>query len=329
MIKRKLLFSLSLVLIAIASLAQDFNYTLSDDSLVNKYASIRRVYYATRTDLKPKIDGKLNDECWKSIGTWDGDFIQQAPNQAQPPSQQTEIKILYDDKYLYVGIICHDNEPEKISPILGRRDDFSGDIAGVAFDTYDDKQTAFEFDLTAAGQKLDLMHLGESRWDYNWNAVWDGKASVGDSAWYAEMRIPFTQLRFSNVNEHVWGMHVWRWIYRLQEESQWKLIPIDAPAMVYIFGELSGIKGIPYKRNFEVMPYIRGKYITNAENNNFFGAGVDGKVGLTSNFTLDYTINPDFGQVEADPSVLNLTSYEVFYDEKRPFFLEGNNILRI
>ena len=327
MIKYRLLFSFFLVISVISSKSQDFNYTLSDDSLVNKYASIRRVYYATRTELKPKIDGKLNDECWKKTGTWAGDFIQQAPHQAQPPSQETEIKVLYDDKYLYVGIICHDNEPEKMNPILGRRDDFNGDIVGIAVDSYDDNQTAFEFDLTAAGQKLDLLHMGEYGWDYNWNAVWDGKTSIGDSAWYAEMRIPFTQLRFSNVEEHVWGMHVWRWIYRLQEESQWKLIPIDAPAMVYIFGELRGINNIPYKRNFEVMPYVRGKYLTNSENDHFFGAGVDGKIGLTSDFTLDYTINPDFGQVEADPSVLNLTSYEVFYDEKRPFFLEGNNIL--
>ncbi len=328
MTRNKLLFSFILVLIAIVSKSQDFNYTLSDDSLVNKYASIRRVYYATRTELKPKIDGKLDDLCWKTVGTWDGDFIQQQPHQAQPPSQQTEIKILYDDKYLYVGIICHDNEPEKMSPILGRRDDYTvGDVAGIALDSYNDDRTAFEFDLTAAGQKLDMMHLGEYQWDFNWDAVWDGKTSIGDSAWYAEMRIPFTQLRYSKVDEQVWGMHVWRWIHRLQEESEWKLIPVDAPAMVYIFGDLKGIKGIPYKRNFEVMPYVRGKYITHSESNNYFGAGVDGKVGLTSDFTLNYTINPDFGQVEADPSVLNLTSYEVFYDEKRPFFLEGNNIL--
>lgn len=169
--------------------------------------------------------------------------------------------------------------------------------------------------------------MGEYGWDFNWDAVWDGKTSVGDSAWYAEMRVPFTQLRFSKEKEHVWGMHIWRYIYRISEESQWKLIPVDAPAMVYIFGELRGIKDISYKRNFEIMPYAKTKYITDANNNENFGAGVDGKIGVTSNFTLDYTINPDFGQVEADPSELNLTSYETFYEEKRPFFLEGNSIL--
>lgn len=307
--------------------AQSLNYTLSDDSLVNKYASEKRVYYAARTDIKPKIDGLLDDDCWQKYGSWDGSFIQQQPHQAALPSQQTEIKILYDDKYLYFAIICYDNEPEKMSPILGRRDENTGDMAGIALDSYNDKQTAFEFNLTAAGQKVDLMHMGEYGWDFEWNAVWDGKTTVGDSAWYAEMRVPFTQIRFSNESDHVWGMHIWRWIHRFQEESQWKLIPVDAPAMVYIFGELRGIKDIPYKRNFEVMPYVKGKYVTDSESNENFGGGVDGKIGITSNFTLDYTINPDFGQVEADPSILNLTSYEVFYDEKRPFFLEGKSIL--
>jgi hypothetical protein len=323
----RLLWLLILFLTVFCSHGQDLSYTLSDDSLVNKYASINRVYYATRTILKPKIDGKLDDECWQKTGTWDGNFIQQQPHQAAPPSQQTEIKILYDDKYLYFAIICHDNEPGKMDPILGRRDVNSGDMAGIAIDSYNDNQTAFEFNLTAAGQKVDLMHMGEYGWDFEWNAVWDGKTTVGDSAWYAEMRVPFTQIRFSNIDEHVWGMHIWRWIYRYQEESQWKLIPVDAPAMVYIFGELRGIKDIPYKRNFEVMPYVKGKYVTDTENNEKFGGGLDGKIGVTSDFTLDYTINPDFGQVEADPSVLNLTSYEVFYDEKRPFFLEGKSIM--
>lgn len=307
--------------------SQVVDYTLSDDSVVNYYASQKKVYYATRTELVPKIDGKLDDDCWELVGSWVGGFIQQQPHQAKPPSQETEIKILYDDKYLYFAIICYDDEPDKMSPILGRRDENNGDIAGIAIDSYNDKQTAFEFNLTAAGQKVDLMHRGEYNWDFNWDAVWDGKTSLGDSAWYAEMRVPFTQLRFSNKEEHVWGIHIWRWIHRLGEESQWKLIPIDAPAMVYIFGELRGIKDIPYKRNFETMPYVKGKYISESQNNQSFGAGIDGKIGISSDFTLDYTINPDFGQVEADPSVLNLTSYESFYDEKRPFFLEGNSIL--
>lgn len=324
---RKLLLAVCFSVFSFITFSQKLSYTLSDDSLVNYYASQKRVYYATSINEPPKIDGKLNDACWQNFGKWDGDFIQQVPHQAKPPSQETEIKVLYDHKYLYVGIICHDNEPEKMSPILGRRDEINGDMTGIAIDSYHDKQTAFEFNLSSAGQKVDLMHLGRYGWDFNWNAVWDGKTSIGDSAWYAEMRIPFSQIRFANTDEHVWGMHIWRWIHRLSEESQWKLIPIDAPAMVYIFGELKGIQGIQNKKNVEFLPYAKAKYIPNSENNENFGFGLDGKIGVSSNFTLDYTLNPDFGQVEADPSELNLTSYEVFYDEKRPFFLEGNNIL--
>ena len=325
--KYKPLILLHFLFLFFGAKAQTDSYTLSDDSLVNHFASQKRIYQATRTDLIPKIDGKIDDDCWQKIGTWEGNFVQQQPNQAKNPSQDTEIKILYDDSYLYMALICYDNEPEKIRSILGRRDDNIGDMAGIALDSYFDKQTAFEFNVTAAGQKVDLMHLGEYGWDFNWDAVWDGKASVGDSAWYVEMRVPFSQLRYANKEKQVWGMHVWRWIDRFKEEDQWKLIPVDAPAMVYIFGELHGIDNIPYKRNFELLPYTKSKYLPDVMNPVSSGFGLDGKIGVTSDFTLDYTINPDFGQVEADPSVLNLTSYEVFYDEKRPFFLEGNSIL--
>ena len=324
---RNILSFLIIFILPLCAGAQDFVYTLSDDSVVNHFAGIKRVYYAVRIDEAPKIDGRLDDECWQKSGTWDGDFIQQVPNQGRAPSQETRIKILYDDNYLYVGIVCYDNEPGKIRKVLGRRDVNNGDVAGIALDTYFDKQTAFEFNVTAAGQKVDLMHLGDYGWDFNWDAVWDGKSSVGDSAWYAEIRIPFNQLRFAKRDEQIWGMHVWRWIDRLNEENHWKLIPIDAPAMVYIFGKLRGIKDISTKRNFELLPYSKIKLIPDAEKRLTPGVGFDGKIGVTSNFTLDYTFNPDFGQVEADPSVLNLTAYEVFYDEKRPFFLEGNNIL--
>ncbi len=307
--------------------AQNNTYTLSNDSLVNFHASQKRVYTATRITDRPKIDGKLDDSCWET-GIWSAGFRQQQPAQAQEPSQETEIKVLYDDNNLFVAIRCYDDEPEKMRPILGRRDDFTaGDITGIALDSYNDKRTAFEFNVSAAGQKIDLVHLGAYSWDTNWDAVWYGKSHIGDSAWTVEMRIPFNQLRFADKEEHVWGMHVWRWIDRLAEEDQWKLIPIDAPAMVYIFGELRGIKDIKTKRNFEMLPYAKAKVVAGDDGSNNLGFGLDGKIGVTSDFTLDYTINPDFGQVEADPSVLNLTSYEVFYDEKRPFFLEGNSIL--
>lgn len=303
-------------------------YTLSTDSMVNYYASQIRKYWATRIGSPPEIDGELNDPCWET-GTWFDDFIQQRPLQAAKPSQKTEFKILYNDSYLFVAFKCYDDEPEKIRSTLSRRDNHSGDKVGIAFDSYFDKQTAFEFNLTAAGQKIDLMHLGAYGFDINWDAVWEGKSVVKDSMWTVEFKIPLSQLRFSTKAELVWGMHVVRWIDRLNEEDEWKLVPIDAPAMVFLFGELHGINNLKHKRNFEFLPYLRAGASPNSEleNKTDFGVGIDGKIGITSDFTLDYTINPDFGQLEVDPSVLNLTSYEVFYDEKRPFFLEGKSVL--
>ncbi len=324
----RLLFLLFIFLNLNPALSQEFSYNLSSDSLVNFHAGNKRVYQTVRTDIKPRIDGHLEDECWIQYGIWQGDFIQQQPQQGRPPSQKTEVKILYDSDNLYVALKCYDDEPEKISAIMGRRDDFtSGDIAGIALDTYFDKSTAFEFNVSAAGQKIDLVHLGAYLWDTNWDAVWEARSQILDSMWTVEIRIPFSQLRFSDNEEQVWGMHIWRWIDRLGEENQWKLIPIDAPAMVYIFGELRGIRDVNRKRHVEIMPFVAGRQVTGGLKSERLGYGLDGKIGLSSNYTLDFTVLPDFGQVEADPSILNLSSYEVFYDEKRPFFLEGNNIL--
>ncbi len=322
------LFFVLFLFLSVYSQAQPGSYTLSDDSLVNFHAGNRRVYTAVRTDQKPRTDGKLDDPCWAEEGEWQGDFVQQTPRQGHAPSQPTEVKILYDAENIYVAFRCYDSEPEKISPVMGRRDDItSGDVVGIALDSYHDRQTAFEFNVTAAGQKVDLMHMGAYLWDTNWDAVWTAKVHIEDSAWTAEIRIPFSQIRFSDDKEQIWGMHIWRWIDRYDEENQWKLIPIDAPAMVYIFGELHGIRDIPRKRHFELMPFAAGRYIKGAAPGDRFALGLDGKAALSSNFTLDFTVLPDFGQVEADPSVLNLSTYEVFYDEKRPFFLEGNAIL--
>jgi hypothetical protein len=301
------------------------------DTLVDKYF---RTYTAFRTDNPPRIDGILKDVCWNE-GIWHSDFTQQQPYGGAKASYPTEIKVLYDRDYLYVGIRCKDGEPEKIRRIFNRRDNFSGDVTGIALDTYHDRQTAFEFNLTAAGQKIDLKHKGNFQFDQNWNAVWDGKTALEDSAWTAEMRIPFSQLRYNDKEEQVWGMHIWRWLDRKNEESQWKLIPLNSPAMVYLFGELNGIHDIRASRQIELLPFVSGKYMpARGDRVNVYGntrewfpnAGLDAKIGLSSNITLDATINPDFGQVEADPSVLNLTSFETFYDEKRPFFLEGAEI---
>ncbi len=297
------------------------------DSLLNN----KRVYGAKNIGelALPKIDGELDDKIW-SLGEWQGNFTQQQPVGGVPGTENTYVKVLYDRSNLFVAIICQDSEPELIRDIFDRRDALNGDMTGIALDSYMDNRTAFEFNLSAAGQKMDLKHLGDYEWDFNWNGVWDGATSTCDSGWIAEMKIPFSQIRYTNQEEHVWGMHVWRWISRKAEEDQWQYIPLQAPAMVYLFGELQGVEQIRGSRQVEFLPYVSAglEQMAELEGGPTFrpNAGIDAKVGISSDYTLDLSINPDYGQVEADPSVLNLTTFETFYQEKRPFFMEGNAI---
>ena len=246
------------------------------------------------------------------------------------------MKILYDDKNIYVAMRAFDSEPDKIQRYAGMRDEFTGDMMGINFDSYHDHRTGFEFDLTAYGQKVDLVLTNPMNWDASWNPVWKGKEGFEDSAWVAEMEIPLSQLRYSNEDEQVWGLHAWRWIGRLQEESDWEKQTLTGPGVLYNFGELNGIRGLKKSSRLEIMPYALGKLNTfeKEEGNPFADQGrswggnfgLDAKIGLSSNFTVDLTVNPDFGQVESDPSVMNLTAFETFYEEKRPFFLEGKTI---
>jgi len=297
------------------------------DSLLNN----KRVYHAVPIGElgQPRINGMLDDEIW-SLGEWQNDFIQQFPYSGSKATEQTWFKILYDNSNLYVALICRDSEPDRIVDRLGPRDSREGDIVGIALDSYFDKRTAFEFSITVAGQKMDIKHLGDWDFDRNWNAVWDGATTRTDTGWAAEILLPFSQIRYANKEEHVWGLHLYRVLSRKQEASSWDPIPREAPATVYLFGELKGIENIRSSRQVEFLPYVLGSYSLFQEEDQSgdfgFNAGLDAKVGISSDFTLDLAVNPDFGQVEADPSVLNLTSFETFFEEKRPFFLEGNDV---
>lgn len=306
------------------------------DTIPGDKSNKQPVYTASRlTTSKPVIDGKLDDECWKT-GDWAGNYTQFIPDEGAKPTYPTELKILYDDKNLYVAFRAHDKEPKKIKRMAGVRDEIVGDVVGITLDSYRDYRTGFEFSITSWGQKIDLVLFNPMNWDFNWNAVWKGKTGLEDSAWVAELEIPLSQLRYSNKDEQVWGMHTWRWIARLQEESNWEMQSKTGPGMLYNFGELRGINGLKRSHRMELMPYALGKLNTMQEvpgdpfskNGRMFSgnAGLDAKIGISSNFTLDLTVNPDFGQVESDPSVMNLTAFETFYEEKRPFFLEGLTI---
>jgi hypothetical protein len=292
-------------------------------------------YRAARTDASPHIDGVLDDACWEDAGEWSGTFTQQQPDEGKPETEETHVKILYDDHNIYVAFRAYDAEPEKINRWTTPRDQIKGDWVGIMFDSYADRRTGFCFVLTAGGTRCDLLVVNNDNDDETWNVVWDGKTSIDGRGWYAEICIPLSQLRYSAEETQEWGFHAIRSLDRKQEQSHLHLIPRSNKGYVYSFARLTGISGLPRSRHIELMPYTSLKYSRSpAEAGNpyatgsrlEYGAGLDGKIGLSSDFMLDFTLNPDFGQVEADPSTINLTAYETYYDEKRPFFLEGKNI---
>lgn len=295
----------------------------------------KRIYQTVFTPVAPEIDGQMNDSCWNRV-VWGNDFIQSEPYENKPPSQQTSFKILFDDNNLYVFIRAFDAEPEKISRQLSRRDNFDGDLVQINIDSYYDQQTAFSFTASASGVKGDeAVTRDGNNWDDSWNPVWYLKTSIDEQGWCAEMRIPFSQIRFGKKAEHIWGIQIVRHIFRLDESSTWQFIPKGSPGQVHLYGELHGIKNIKPVRQIEILPYMvaRVERFEKVADNPFLdgrkstlSAGLDGKAAITNDFTLDFSINPDFGQVEADPSEVNLTAFETYFSERRPFFVEGKSI---
>jgi hypothetical protein len=283
------------------------------------------------------IDGRLDEDFWTKQGEWTLDFVQVTPYERMPSSSPTRAKVMYDDKYIYVGVYCKDNEPEKTIRFIGNRDENNlGDLISIAFDTYHDFRAAPEFNICAGGNKTDLIVTDKLNINRSWNAVWEGKTHVNtaDSCWTAEFRIPFSQLRYNQQGDDVWGLHIRRVIRRNNEVQNWSMIPLKNNGHVFSFGTMDGMKDLPKSKEIEILPYTMAKYRRAPEvpgspyqKQNKWAAnmGLDAKFGL-SDYTMDVTINPDFGQIELDPSVMNLTAYETFYDEKRPFFLEGKHI---
>ncbi len=291
---------------------------------------------AVRATAKIAVDGRLDEADWARARPAK-DFLQKDPDEGKPATEPTEVRFLYDDDALYVGARMFDSEPSKIAKRLTRRD---GDTDGIAdwiivgIDAHHDRLTGSMFSVTAAGSIGDGVLFNDSSDDDTWNGVWDAAVSIDEKGWIAEMRIPFSQLRFSKADQQVWGLHVVRMVQRKQEETWWALVPKNESRLVSLAGELDGLDGIVSRRHLELLPYItaRSEISGTAEpgdpfNDGRTGAaaiGLDAKWGFTSNMTLDATVNPDFGQVEVDPAVVNLTVFETFYEERRPFFIEGS-----
>ncbi len=308
-----------------------YNYVFAQEIEIKNY-SANKV-----NDLNITIDGNINETEWQTAN-WENQFIQHEPYEGKAPHQQTEFAILYDENNIYVAIKALDKSPDSISMRLSRRDEPDGDMAGVMFDTYFDKRTGFCFFVSAAGVKLDFISSsdGENE-DATWDPIWWVKTTKTVDGWNAEMRIPLTQLRFEEGEEQLWGMQVLRFIFRKEEMSSWQPMKRETAGFISQFGTMDGIKNIKPKNTLDVTPYLVAKterFEKEPENPfrssgkiNGFNAGLDAKIGLTNFLTLDLTINPDFGQVEADPSEVNLSTYETFFEEKRPFFIEGKSIL--
>ena len=299
-----------------------------------KKAPEQKVVRAVRAEEPIIIDGILQEKVWQSEPA-DG-FTQNDPNDGAPATEKTHVWVAYDDKALYVAAYCYDSQPKQIIGRLGRRDSQTdSDWFFFAVDPYYDKRTGYLFGVNPAGSVLDEVLSNDINEDTSWDGVWDWKAVVNGEGWIVEMKIPFNQIRFPKKEESIWGVNFLRAIKRKNEKDAFSWVPKNETAFVSKFARLEGLRGISPGRHIEFLPYSVGQaqFRPSEQGNPFerghkyFGnMGFDLKIGLKSNLTLDASVNPDFGQVEVDPAVVNLSAYETFYEEKRPFFIEGASI---
>jgi hypothetical protein len=291
---------------------------------------------AARAPRPPVIDGKLTDESWALVQPR-SDFTQRDPDEGKPASERTEVRFLFDDDSLYIGARLFDTEPMLIARRLSRRDNSAdADLLSVYLDPLHDRLTGAVFRVSASNVQQDSTLYNDSWTDGSWDAVWDSQVTVDEGGWTVEMRIPLSQLRFTAGEQQTWGVNVERFIRRKNESSWLRMSPKNESGLASKMVDLRGLDGLRPRRNLELLPYTaaRAEFIQPQRSGNpfndgsraFGSAGVDLKWALNSNLRLTATVNPDFGQVEVDPAVVNLSAFETFFDEKRPFFLEGSQI---
>jgi len=294
------------------------------------------VLRAVRVTKPPVIDGQLNDEAW-SVAVASGSFTQQDPDEGRPATEDTDIRIVFDDSAIYIGVRMFDRQADQIARRLSSRDvDADADSIAVYLDTMHDHQNGAMFRVSAANVQKDAILFNDTWRDDTWDAVWQSAVSIDEKGWSAELRIPLSQLRFPSAATQTWGFNAARFIRRNNETSWLELVPKNQNGLASRMAHVTGLDGLRPKRHLELLPYAaaRSEFVAPADRADpfndgaraFASAGLDAKYGVTSNLTLDATVNPDFGQVEVDPAVINLTAFETFFPEKRPFFLEGAQI---
>ena len=282
-----------------------------------------------------KIDGDLSDAAWEHIPAVT-DFRQREPRDGGVPSFQTEVKVAYDATNLCVAVRARDPEPKRLVGLRTRRDSSSpSDWIKVIVDSFHDRRSAFEFGVNPAGVKEDRYWYSDHNEDDGWDAVWDVAVGRDSDGWHAEFRIPFSQLRFRASEHSTFGFAVVRDIARLNETDTWPLISKSANGFVSSFGDLTGLNLTQSPKRLEVVPYLVGQVNTQptepgnpliAARDQKGTVGADLKYAVRPGITLTATVNPDFGQVEADPAVVNLSGFETFFAERRPFFVEGSGM---
>ena len=291
--------------------------------------SAKKILDAKRTESVIKIDGSLDEEAWENanIAT---DFFQYEPYNGRRASQRSVVKILYNNRGIYVGAMLYDSAPDSILTELGLRDSehLNADEFTVDLIPYNDGQNAFEFKLSASGVQSDTKYSTGFH-DRNWDAVWRSAVNITDSGWIAEFEIPYSALRFPKEEVQTWGLNLWRGIRRYREWATWNYVDNKLDAVLLQSGELTGLNDLKPPLRLSFVPYLAGYAERQPDTKSWsysYNYGMDIKIGLSESFTLDATLIPDFGQVQSDDKVVNLTPFETYYKEKRPFFTEGTEL---
>lgn len=289
----------------------------------------RKKITAVKTHTPPKIDGILDDDAWKNIPVAEN-FVERNPSNGKPEPEnfKTKVKVLYDNVGVYFGIEMQDPNPENIAKQLTERDDIGNDDAfGVSINGYNDKQQALLFIVQASGVQADSKIMVNANDDFSWNAVWYSAVKITDKGWTAEMKIPYSELRFPKNDVQNWGINFIRLINKTNQNLTWNFVDNTKASYLMYDGVLENVKDINPPVRLSFTPYF-STYLNNYDGKTTtnFNGGMDVKYGINDAFTFDMTLIPDFGQANFDNSILNLTPFEQEFTEQRSFFTEGTEL---